>query len=217
MPVAQTYTALLESVRRYIERGFTAASDPEVYAQLPALVTLGERRCARELKILGFQNVVTSAMISGTAVYQKPDRWKQTISLNFGNGTDNNTRNPLFARAYEYVRQYWPDQTATGTPRFYADYDYQHFIFAPTPDAAYPFELLYYQLLPLLDDSNQTNWLTENAPELLLYATLLESAPFLKNPDQIGIWQAFYDRTASATNGEDIQRILDRQAVRSKD
>ena len=109
MPVAQTFTALLADLRRYIERGFTSDSDPDVYTQLPRLVTLGERRCARELKIQLFQNAVTSAFVIGTPVYQKPDRWKQTISMNYGTGSASNSRNPIFPRCYAYLRQYWPD------------------------------------------------------------------------------------------------------------
>lgn len=217
MPTAQTYATTLADTRRYIERGFTDASDPEVYAQLPRLVTLGERRCARELKIQGFQNVATSAFVSGTATYSKPDRWRETISMNFGTGATNDIRNMVHPRSYEYLRNYWPNDTTTGAPEFYADYDYNHFIVAPTPDSAYPFEMLYWQNLPFLDDDNQTNWLTINAPELLLYATLMEAVPFLKNSDQIPIWTGMYDRTASAINGEDIQKILDRSAgTRSK-
>ena len=212
MPVAQTYTALLADARRYIERGFTSASDPEVFTQLPRLVTLAERRCGRELKILGFQVPVTSAFAIGTAVYEKPDRWRETISMNYGTGTSNNTRNPIFPRSYEYLRNYWPDDSVTGTPEFYADYDYQHFIVAPTPAAAYPFEMLYWQQPDMLDDTNETNWLTQFAPELLLYATLLEAVPFLKNSDQIPVWTQMYDRAASAINGEDLQKILDRAA-----
>ena len=74
MPVAQTYSSLLEDARRYLERGFTAASDPDVFVQLPKLVNLAERRAARELKIQGFQTVVTATMQAGLAVYPKPTR-----------------------------------------------------------------------------------------------------------------------------------------------
>ena len=79
-------------------RGFTAASDPDVFVQLPKLVNLAERRAARELKIQGFQTVVTATMQAGLAVYPKPTRWRQTISVNWGSGTLNNTRNILYPR-----------------------------------------------------------------------------------------------------------------------
>jgi hypothetical protein len=123
----------------------------------------------------------------------------------------------VFPRAYEYLRQYWPNPTPTDTPRFYADYDYSHWLISPTPDAAYPFEVLYYELPPLLDDSNQTNWFTEYAPNVLLYASLLEATPFLKNDDRIPVWEGFYNRSIAALNGEDIRQISDRGIIRRED
>ena len=215
MATTTTFSSLKEDVRRYLERGFTLASDEIVYEQLPRLINLAERRIARELKVEGLISVISSTMQAGLAVYPKPDRWRTTVSFNFGTGTQGNEYNQLFARTYEYVRSYWPDRTQTGVPLFYAEYDYNNWIVAPTPDAAYPFEVLVYQLLPLLDDANQTNWLTEYAPQVLLYATLLEATPFLKNDERIQVWQQMYDRAAQALNGEDLQKILDRSARRT--
>ena len=156
MATTTTFSSLKEDVRRYLERGFTLASDEIVYEQLPRLINLAERRIARELKVEGLISVISSTMQAGLAVYPKPDRWRTTVSFNFGTGTQGNEYNQLFARTYEYVRSYWPDRTQTGVPLFYAEYDYNNWIVAPTPDAAYPFEVLVYQLLPLLDDANQT-------------------------------------------------------------
>lgn len=215
MATTTTFSSLKEDVRRYLERGFTLASDEIVYEQLPRLINLAERRIARELKVEGLISVISSTMQAGLAVYPKPDRWRTTVSFNFGTGTQGNEYNQLFARTYEYVRSYWPDRSQTGVPLFYAEYDYNNWIVAPTPDAAYPFEVLVYQLLPLLDDTNQTNWLTEYAPQVLLYATLLEATPFLKNDERIQVWQQMYDRAAQALNGEDLQKILDRSARRT--
>jgi hypothetical protein len=66
----------------------------------------------------------------------------------------------------------------------------------------------------LLGEDSQTNWITEYAPNLLLYAVLLEATPFLKNDDRIGTWQTMYDRASQAINGEDIKRVIDRAATR---
>lgn len=214
MSTTMTFASLQQDLRRYLERGFTPTSDEIVYEQLPRLINLAERRIARELKVEGLINVLTGTFTVGLAVYPKPDRWRQTVSFNYGTGTNNDTYTQIFPRSYEYVRSYWPDRTQTGAPIFYADYDYENWIVSPTPDAAYPFEVLVYQLLPLLDDANQTNWLTQYAPQLLLYASLLEATPFLKNDERIGIWQQMYDRAAQALNGEDLKHILDRSARR---
>ncbi len=216
MPTTMNFATLKEDVQRYLERGATLASDPIVYEQIPRLINLAERRIARELKVQGFINVVTGQMVPGQSVYAKPDRWRDTVSVNIGTGAQNKTRTTVFTRDYEYVRAYWPDESQTGQPIFYSDYDYTHWLFAPTPDAAYPFEVLYYELPPLLDDSVQTNWLTEYAPQLLLYGTLLEATPFLKNDERIATWQNYYDRSAAMLNGEDLAKILDRSAVRKE-
>jgi len=216
MATTMTFTTLRQDVQRYLERGATYASDPVVFDQIPRLINLAERRIARELKIQGFINVVTGTLQAGVAVYDKPDRWRDTVSINIGTGASNNTRKVLFARVYEYLLSYWPDRTATSQPLFYSDYDYSHWLIAPTPDAEYPFEVLYYELPPLLDDAVQTNWLTEYAPQLLLYGALLEATPFLKNDERIPVWQTMYDRAAAMLNGEDLAKILDRSAVRKE-
>jgi hypothetical protein len=216
MATAMTFTTLKQDVQRYLERGDTLASDPIVFEQIPRLINLAERRIARELKIQGFINVVTAQLLADNPVVTKPDRWRDTVSMFIGTGTNNDTRSALFTRSYDYLRSYWPDATQTGEPLFYSDYDYNHWLVAPTPDADYPIEILYYQLPPLLTEEAQTNWLTENAPEILLYATLLEATPFLKNDERIPVWQNMYDRAAAMLNGEDLAKILDRSAVRKE-
>jgi len=209
MAYVMTYDSLLVDLRRYLERGFTQESDQIVYDQLPRLITLGERRIARELKIEGFIRAVQTPLQIGVAVYLKPDRWRDTVSMTL-NGV------PIFARAYEYCRNYWPNEAQTGTPQFYADYDFQHWLLAPTPDAASTLEILYYEQPALLGEELQTNWLTEYAPDLLLYAALLEATPFLKSDERMQTWQALYDRAAQAISGEDLKRIMDRSANRSE-
>ena len=214
MPTSMTFTSLQEDMRRYLERGYVL--DTTVYEQLPSLINLAERAIAQEMKFQGFINVVVSNLIQGTSVYQKPDRWRQTISMNFGTGDDENTRQPLFARSYEYSREFWPNSDTQSLPLFYADYDYAHWLITPTPDANYPWEILYYQQPPLLDSTNQTNWLTDYLPNALLYRALLEATPFLKNDERIPVWQQMYQSQMSATNVQDLQKIVDRAATRKE-
>lgn len=214
MPVAMTYTSLLNDIRAYLERGATLATDPTVYEQLPNLVNLAERRLQRDIKVVGTISVVSSTMIDGTTVYAKPDRWRETVSMFAGVGAGFNTRKEIYPRSYEYCRSFWPNQTSTGAPRFYADYDYQHWLIVPTPDEAYPYEILYNEQPVYLDDNTQTNWFTEYAPDALLYGSLLEAQPFLKNEEMITVWDQFYNRSIAAINGEDLRQIVDRGIIR---
>jgi hypothetical protein len=214
MATAMTFNSLQEDLRRYLERG--ALVDTEVYEQLPSLINLAERAIAQELKFQGFINVVVTTLVQGVSVYQKPDRWRQTISMNYGTGEEQNSRTPIFARSYEYSRAYWPDSDVEAAPVFYADYDYTHWLITPTPDDDYPWEILYYQQPPLLDDSTQTNWLTDYAPNALLYRSLLEATPFLKNDERIPTWSALYGQQMQALNTQDLQKIVDRAATRKE-
>jgi len=216
MPQAMTFDSLKTDVQRYLERGSSAATDPIVYEQIPKLINLAERRIARDIKIQGFQTVVVTTMQANVCVMQKPDRWRETISINIGTGPLNNDRKTLYTRSYEYCRAYWPDQSAVGQPDFYADYDYKHWLFAATPDQNYPIEIVYYELPPLLDSEMQQNWLTNYAPNALLYGTLLEATPFLKNDERIPIWQQFYQMSIDSLNTEDMKKIVDRSTVRQE-
>jgi hypothetical protein len=215
MATTTTFASLKQDMERYLERG-SGASDPRMTEQIPRLINLAERRIARELKIQGFINPVVSSLLPGQTVYAKPDRWRDTISMSVGLGPDHKKRTPLFARSYEYLRTYWPDESERGIPQFYADYDYSHWLIMPTPDAGYPLEVMQYELPILLDQENQSNWLTDYAPQALLYASLLEASPFLKNDERIATWQGLYDRSIAALNSEDLDKIIDRSATRKE-
>ena len=211
MAVSMTFDSLLEDLRAYLERGTSV--DETVFNQLPSLINLAERELANRLKILGFVRVVTDTMGVGQSVYAKPDRWRETISINFGVGTDQ-VRTPLFTRSYEYLRRYWPDEDLEAQPKFYADYDYANWLFAPTPDEAYPFEVNYWELPALLDSTNQTNWTTDFAPNALLHGALLQATPFLKNDERIETWNNIYEKDVAILEAQDVKRIVDRQVTR---
>jgi len=211
-----TFNELQTDIQNYLERGASAAVDPIVYQQIPRLITLSERRIIADLKIEGFIVASTTTFPAGISVYAKPDRWRVTISINIGTGTGHQTRTPVFPRSYEYVRNYWPNESQTGQPKFYADYNYNNWVICPTPDQDYPVEILYYELPALLSDTNQTNWITEYAPQLVLYGALLEATPFLKNDERIPVWKQFYSEAVSAINTEDLRRIVDRSTTRTE-
>lgn len=206
-----TFNSLQTDMRTYLERGTSV--DPTVFDQLPRLINLAERTLAQSLKILGFVKVLTDTMTVGQSVIAKPDRWRATISINFGVGATQ-IRTPLFSRSYEYLRRYWPDEDLMDQPKFYADYDYFNWVIAPSADFAYPFEVNLWELPPLLDDANQTNWTTDFAPNALLHGCLLQATPFLKNDERLPIWQGIYDRDVAILEQQDIKRIIDRQVTR---
>ena len=200
-----TYTSLVENIQSYLERDDTATVE-----KIPLFIMLAEQIIASQIKFLGNLTVNTSTMTASTSIIDKPARWHKTVSMNI---TVDDERQPVLLRKYEYLREYWPNANSTGTPEFYSDYDYTHWLVAPIPDAAYAFEVLYYERIQPLDSANQTNWFTIYAPQALLYGSLLQAMPFLKNDDRMTMWKANYDQIMQTLMAEDKLRIADRQAV----
>jgi hypothetical protein len=205
MAVEMTYASLVTDISSYLERTDTATLE-----KIPTFIMLAEQVISTEIQFLGNLTVVTSTMNVGEPIIVKPARWRKTVSINL---IDNNQRQPVFLRKYEYLRNYWPNATQTDTPVYYCDYDYTHWLVAPTPDLAYNYEVLYYERVQPLDVTNQTNWFTQYAPQAMLYGSLLQAMPFLKNDERIPMWQAQYDRVIATLKAEDVARIGDRQTV----
>jgi hypothetical protein len=200
-----TYDSLVNDISTYLERTDTATLE-----KIPQFIMLAEQIIAADLKFLGNLNVVQSNMVANEDVLDKPARWRKTVSMNI---TVDGKRQPVLLRDYEYLREYWPDPTQTDTPLYYSDYDYTHWLVAPTPDTNYTFEVLYYQRVPPLSSANQTNWFTEYAPQAMLYGSLLQAMPFLKNDERVQLWQAMYQQAIEMLKLENVARIGDRQAI----
>ncbi len=200
-----TYDSLVENVRTYLER-----TDQATLEKIPLFIMLAEQVIASQIKFLGNLTVQTSTMVQGANIINKPARWHKTVSMNI---TVAGKRYPVLLRKYEYLREYWPDPASEDVPKFYCDYDYTHWMVAPTPNSAYNFEVLYYERIQPLESANQTNWFTIYAPQALLYGTLLQAMPFLKNDERMPMWQQQYDAIMQTLMAEDKLRVADRQAI----
>jgi hypothetical protein len=192
-------------VLQYLER-----QDAAVVNAIPTFITLCEFEIAQNIKTLGQMEVVDSTMNIGNPVIPKPARWRKTTSMTL---SVSGQKQPLLVRKLEYLNTYAQDVTATGVPLYYADYDYDHWLVAPTPNQAYAFEALCYTRLEPLSSSNQTNWLTQNAPNAMLFGTLKQTAPFLKNDARLAVWKSMFDEAIVALKTEDTLRVADRSAI----
>lgn len=201
-----TYDNLTSLVLEYLER-----SDAAVVNFIPTAITMAEFAIAQDIKTLGQMEVVDSTMSIGNPVIPKPARWRKTVSMTLT--TASGVKQPIYLRKLEYLNNYWPNVTSTATPLFYADYDYDHWFISPTPDSAYAFEALCYTRLQPLASDNQTNWLTQNAPNAMLFGTLKQTAPFLKDDARLAVWSQMFTEAMTALKAEDSLRIGDRQTI----
>tara|TARA_R100000655_G_C2988242_1_gene192685 strand:- start:874 stop:1503 length:630 start_codon:yes stop_codon:yes gene_type:complete len=64
----------------------------------------------------------------------------------------------------------------------------------PSPDATYTSSIVYYTKIPALSDSDTTNWLLTNNPDIYLFGTLVEAFPYLMNDERMPMWNARLDK-----------------------
>lgn len=206
MTAVMTYQSLTEQLILWAQR----VNDERLAAQIPTIIAQTEIMLSREVKGLGFQESVSSSFVAGQSFITKPARWRETITLNCATVVGGQVRNTIWPRRYDYCREYWPDPTQLGLPKYYADWTWNYLLIVPTPQFAYPFEMLYYERIQPLDAQNNTNWLTENAPDLLFKACKLWADRYVRNNETAAqATQPDYDRAIMTTLGEDVRRILD--------
>jgi hypothetical protein len=198
-----TYDSLISTIEQYLER-----NDAAVVDQIPTFITLAEYEIAQQIKTLGQIEVAQGTMSIGNPIIQKPARWRKTVSMSVTSGGE---KTPVFLRKYEYLTNY-NAESPDGLPLYYGDYDADNWYVSPVPDQAYTFEVLVYQRLQPLSSANQTNWITNNAPNVMLFGALLQAVIYLKD-DQRQIFQQKYDAGMAALKAEDVTRVGDRSAV----
>ena len=193
----QTYDNLVTDVISYMER-----DDAGFVAQIPSLIGLAESAIAAELKTLLQLTVVETTLAVNQVILQKPARWRKTVSMKL-NGA------PILLRSQDYVAQYQSESTA-GTPKYYAEYDYNNFAIAPAPATDSNVEIIYYSEIQPLDSSNQTNLFTRECPQAMLFGTLLQAQGYLKALDKLPVWKSYYTDSLAALKKEDSSRRIDR-------
>jgi len=195
-----TYDNLVADIINYMER-----NDAQFVAQIPNLIGLAESAIAAQLKTYLQLTVVETTLSANQVVLNKPARWRKTVSMKC-NGQ------PILLRSQDYVAQYQAE-SSSGTPLYYADYDYNNWAIAPYPDTTYPIEILYYSEIQPLDSQNQQNLFTRECPQAMLFGSLLQAQGYLKALDKLPIWKQYYDDSLAALKQEDNQRRIDRNVT----
>jgi hypothetical protein len=121
-------------------------------------------------------------------------------------GLTDGERRYLEKKDTSFISEYSPSRTSTGIPKYYANWDNDTIILAPTPNAAYTIELAYNAQPTGLSSSNTTTWVSTNTPQLLLYACLVEAFMFLKAPDMLNIYALKYREELQTLGQEQMGR-----------
>ena len=181
------YSELLTNVRNYTEVGSEVLSDSIINIFIENI----ENRVQREIDIDAFRKFQFSSFTIGSPFITMPDDFAFERAVQIKDQITGD-RTWLEQRDTTFIDEYNKDRSDTGTPKYYANWDQNTMIFAPTPDLAYEIELWYNKTPDHLSSSNTTTWLSTNAPEVLIYGTTAEAFSYLKNPPYVQLYEQKY-------------------------
>ena len=180
-----TYATLKTAIQNYTQNDETS-----FVTSLPIFIRLAEERILKSVQLNIFQKNVSGSMSSSNQYLAVPSDFLAPFSLNI---TNSSSFEYLQFKSLEFVQTYNPNSSTTGTPKYYAQFDVDYFILAPTPNANFTVNLSYFYRPSSLTagaDSG-TTWLSENAEIALLYGSLLESYTYMKGePDLISLYNS---------------------------
>tara|TARA_R100001163_G_C5060722_1_gene197576 strand:+ start:1058 stop:1705 length:648 start_codon:yes stop_codon:yes gene_type:complete len=174
-----TLTTLTSSIQEW-----TQNDEATFVAEIPFFIKNAEERIFKVVDLDYFRKNVTGTMTSGNKFLEKPSDYLSTFSLSYVNSSSQNVF--LLQKDVNFIQEFTPNPTTTGSPRFYSSFDVDTFIVAPTPDTSYAVELhYYYRPASLTTDDSGSTWISTNAPDALLYACLVEAYTFMKGENDL--------------------------------
>jgi hypothetical protein len=177
MAIITNYSTLKTAVADYLARD-------DLTSFVPNFIQNAENKLYRILNLRNEETALSVSISGGVAAV--PSDFK---ALKFAYYD----ASPAYLLRWSSVNELYndyPDRSETGYP-YVISREGTNFIFGPVSIAG-TLKGIYWKKLSSLSDSNTTNWYTSNAPDVLLYGALLESAPFIHNDARIPVWREFY-------------------------
>ena len=177
------YTELKTNIQDICENSFTDD-------QLAMFTQQAEQKIYNTVQIPALRKNVTGTMSINVKYLSTPSDFLWSYSLAVVDGSGN--YHFLLNKDVNFMREAYPNATATGLPKHYAYFDDDTFIIGPTPDAGYTSEL-HYGYYPQSIVTAGTTWLGEEFDSALLNGALIEAIRFMKGePDIVAMYEKLY-------------------------
>ena len=181
-----TYAQLKTAIQDYSDY-----SETSFVNNLDNFIKTAEEKILKTVQLPVFRKNVTGTATSSNTYLATPSDFLSPYSLALIDSSSN--YNYLLLKHVSFIRDYTPNASTTGEPLYYALFDDDTFILAPTPNSNYTFELHYYyrpnSLTSLASDGK--TWLSDNAPNAMLYGALVEASVYMKqDPNTISLYES---------------------------
>jgi hypothetical protein len=192
------YAQLTAAIEDYTENTFTAD-------ELATFTRQAEQRIYNTVQLPNLRKNVTGSLTSGNKYLASPSDFLAPYSLALIKA--DGSYEFLLNKDVNFIRQAYPDPTATGLPRYYAlfgsrlnDPNELSFILGPTPDTTYTAELHYFYY-PESIVVQGSSWLGDNYSPALLYGSLVEAYTYMKGEtDMVTLYNGKYNEALAQLN-----------------
>jgi len=180
---------------------FTDNSETSFVNNLPVFIRSCEDRILTVVDLELFRKNAVSQLTIGDPYLNVPTDYLAPFSMQI---TTANYKEFLELKDVNYLQEYYNSINAPATPKYYGIFDVDNFILSPTPNLAYDVELHYYYKPTSITAGLPagTTWLSENAPNALLYGSLVEAYTYMKGEQDM--MQLYEQRFM-----QEIQRLKD--------
>jgi hypothetical protein len=191
MPAFTSYDNLKTNIADYLARS-------DLNDKIPMFVALAEKRLNRDLRLRQTLQQSTYTLDSGFQV-PTPTDFLEMKDIHID-------ANPIVNLNFKTVSQFYrlDNVSGSGNPINYTLVS-NNFVLAPRPTGSSVINMTYYKIPKILSDTNASNEYLDVCPDLLLYASLVESAPFLMNDERLTTWEALYTRGLTSITKSDEQ------------
>ena len=196
--MSYTFQNLKDDIRSYTEVDSTVLTD----AILTTMAKNAENRIYRDADSDDNRFYATSNLAVGNRYVTIPSdlRAIRYVQLKDTNVTPN-VQTFLEKKDTSYMAEFYDKPaTASGIPKYYANWDANFWVVAPTPNATYEITLAYIKQPTSITTSNSTTtYLSNKYQDLLLYGTLVEAYGYLKGPaDMLQYYEQSYQRALAS-------------------
>ena len=200
-----TFSTLKTAIQDYTDN-----SETTFVNNLSIFIKQSEERILKNVQLSLFRKNSTGSATSSNKYLAMPSDFLAPFSLSV---LSSSAHEFLEFKDVNFIQTFTPNPATTGTPRYYAIFDVSNFILAPTPDEAYTAELHYYYRPASLTAGSDsgTTWLSENAPNAMLYGSLVEAYTFMKGePDMLALYnQRFAESILALKNFGEAKEVTD--------
>ena len=182
--MAITYTNFLTQVRNYTEVDSNVLSD----TLIDQFIRNVELDIAGQVDYDDLRKYANSNTTSGNRFVSMPS---DLLILRSVEIISSNVRDFLEKKDTSFIAEFAPNETVTGTPKYFANWDETNILLAPTPNAAFQIQINYIKDSPHFDSSTNT-YLSEHQEAMLLYGVLRECFGYLKGPEDL--YKLYSDR-----------------------